>query len=405
MREGGLGLPLFAVIGTLAYQASAGIIDATQHAATTAFYESLRTKLDAQIVNHLKSWEHQYASMWLRKFGALEDEACPVTFGFGGSLRLRLGLHLTRADWKCVPTTVVTCPGCGKMLQGIAPARAHAVRCAKWSGGYGPTNRHHLLRDSLASVLQDTGATVSTEFQIGQNRMDLVVTSIEGKHYWFDVGVTSEKPDDMYKEKIRTYTALSEQHDAEFHPLVFNLEAKPHPQCRSILNQLACDFDIPKSRLMSAAVAAIMSGNGLITSKAEAYVRQCAGRAPATATQQAIIAPVPEVEVLRDDAHNSLEVIENFRATLEPSTIDAPEIAWATRVVPPRTFSLGDEAGCIPLLLKDLSSQSSGAAKAAYTPTAGRKTPSKRGSTALSNQMGTSTLSEAAPQTAQAATT
>ena len=101
MREGGLGLPLFAIIGTLAYQASAGIIDATQHAATTAFYESLRAKLDTQIVNHLKSWEHQYASMWLRKFGALEDEACPVTFGFGGSLRLRLGLHLARADWKC----------------------------------------------------------------------------------------------------------------------------------------------------------------------------------------------------------------------------------------------------------------------------------------------------------------
>jgi hypothetical protein len=101
-------------------------------------------------------------------------------------------------------------------------------------------------------------------------------------------------------------------------------------------------------------------------------------------------------------SHRFLEVIKNFRATLEPSTIDAPEIAWATRVVPPRTFSLGDEAGCIPLLLKDLSS---GAAKAAYTPTAGRKTPSKRGSTALSNQMGTSTLGEATPQTAQAATT
>ncbi len=36
--------------------------------------------------------------------------------------------------------------------------------------------------------------------------------------------------------------------------------------------------------------------------------------------------PVPEVEVLRDDAHNSLEAIENFRATLEQSTIDAPEV-------------------------------------------------------------------------------
>jgi hypothetical protein len=63
MREGGLGLPLFAIIGTLAYQASAGIIDATQHAATTAFYESLRAKLDTQIVNHLKSWEHLVAKV------------------------------------------------------------------------------------------------------------------------------------------------------------------------------------------------------------------------------------------------------------------------------------------------------------------------------------------------------
>jgi hypothetical protein len=35
---------------------------------------------------------------------------------------------------------------------------------------------------------------------------------------------------------------------------------------------------------MSAAVAAIVSGDGLITSKGKAYVRQCAGGAPAKKT-------------------------------------------------------------------------------------------------------------------------
>jgi hypothetical protein len=98
--------------------------------------------------------------------------------------------------------------------------------------------------------------------------MDIVVSAVDGRHYWFDVGVTSDKPEKMHLEKVKHYSALAKEHDAEFHPLIFNNEAKPHTECRKILLKLSCDFDVPMPRLMASIVSAIINGNGLIVERA-----------------------------------------------------------------------------------------------------------------------------------------
>ena len=81
ISDGGLGLPSFFAIGALAYQASCGEILATQKALTAGFYEQLIATLPQVVIDHLKTWKHKHASLWLRKLGALEDSACPVVRG------------------------------------------------------------------------------------------------------------------------------------------------------------------------------------------------------------------------------------------------------------------------------------------------------------------------------------
>jgi len=342
IRDGGLGLAPFKVIGSLAYKASAGIVDASQKALTIAFYDLLRSELDKQLVDHLRAWKHKHGSMWLRKHGALEDASCPVTHGFGGALRLRLGLHLSRPDWIAEPSITTSCPGCGALMPGIAAARAHAVKCANWASGFGPTNRHHLLRDSLISVLQDTGATVSREVQIDANRMDIIVSSTEGGHYWLDVGITHERSGAaMSRRKNMTYASLAQRNDAEFHALVFNGEGRPTAGCKRALLKLSCDFDVPMSRLMAAAVGAIMCGNGLIVSKAESFVRSAIGKRPSS---ESVVVPTAPVKT-----KSLAEILEDARLAEElPLGRDLvdEELRWVTRAVPKgQTVSPTDEAG------------------------------------------------------------
>ena len=117
--EGGLGLPTFFAIGDLAYQASSGAIEATQQATTALYYSALIAKLPPVIINHLRSWKTKHSSLWLRKLGALDDAACPVVRGFGGSLRLRLGFHLKVDGWTPTPAFTATCPGCKRVLVGL----------------------------------------------------------------------------------------------------------------------------------------------------------------------------------------------------------------------------------------------------------------------------------------------
>lgn len=401
IRDGGLGIAPFDVIGPLAYQASAGIIEATQRAVTTLFYDNLLSNLDPQIASHIKAWQHQHASMWLRKLGALEDANCQVSNGFGGALRLRLGLHLTLKDKWCTPVFATMCPGCGKMLQDTATARDHAIRCASWSGGYGITNRHHLLRDSLANVLRDTGATVSVETQIGNYRMDLVVSSIEGRHYWFDVGVTGDKPDTMYERKVKTYKALAAEHDAEFHPLVFNTEAKPHAVCKKVLNTISCDFDVPVSRLMACAVAAIITGNGLTVAKAEAHVRKSiAKRHPATQTATAPAqAPAQHEQKEKKDtttptpstatpAAQVASAPPSATVSLKTTGATDPEIEHALRVPTSSLAPAGCESGAAAAIREQLASITSDATPVASTPLVGQTSleePAARSETAAEN--------------------
>ena len=370
IRDGGLGLAPFEVIGPLAYQASVGAISATQQALTTLFYDNLLSKLDPAIAAHIKAWKHPCGSMWLRKLGALEDASCPVQYGFGGALRLRLGLHLKTDDTEGTPSIATTCPGCGTILPDMPAARDHAIKCASWSGGYGVTNRHHLLRDSLANVLRDTGATVSTEVQIADARMDIVVSSIEGRHYWFDVGVTSEAPNKMHDEKCRRYGALARKHDAEFHPLVFNTEARPHAACRKVLNALSCDFDVPLSRLLACAVAAIMSGNGLTVAKAETHVITClARRGPPTQSAAPSRATTPTKTATKTT--ETKETVSAPTTAITTSAADDAEIAHALRVPTSSAATPDAESGAAPAMRHQMSSMSD-ATPVAFTTTVGQ---------------------------------
>ena len=265
----------------------------------------------------------------------------------------------------------------------IAAARDHSIKCANWSGGYGLTNRHHLLRDAIAGVLQSTGATVSCEFQIGENRMDLVVSSTEGQHYWLDVGVTSEAPGTMYATKMRTYTALAEQHDAEFHPLIFNTQAEPHAACKKTLQKLVCDFGVPLPRLMSAVVGAIVCGNGLTVSKAEAHVRASLGRRPAQTAahkppqttkaapqQQQQPQPMPKAAKAppptpRKEGACAQRVVSGAGSDVE--------LAWALRPAnPTNTTKLSTESGAAAGIRAELAQPLSAAAPAASTATFGQ---------------------------------
>ena len=358
IREGGLGLAPFKIIGPLAYKSSVGLVDAAQQALTYAFYDTLRKSFDKQLVDHVKLFEHKYASMWLRKFGALDDEACPVTHGFSGSLRIRLGLHLKRSEWKSQPATVTTCPGCGKLLDGIAGARNHGPQCANWSGGYGTKNRHNLLRDSLIALFEESGATVSRELQIGDKFMDLTVSTVEGKYYWFDVGVSSKEfPFAMAKKKLATYQELADQHDAEFHPLVFNTEAHPLPQTKTILTRLSCDFGIPMPRLMSTIVSAIISGNGLIVAKAEAHVRAARAKKPIRPPAAVADVPVPSIDCVREKALRSEDVTEECATTLGD-----PELDFITRKIQRNSLrSDNAEAGAAELLKQMFAENEQGA--------------------------------------------
>jgi hypothetical protein len=341
LKDGGLGLPMFVAIAELAYRCSSGAVCAKQHAATAAYYERLLDSLPAEIIAHLKGWKHKYGSLWLRKLGALDDGACPVTHGFAGALRLRLALHREVGSWRALPEITTTCPGCDVILDGIPAARAHSIKCASWSGGFGITHRHHLLRDAFAQVLQEAGATVSKELPVGKDlAMDLAVSTPDGAYYWFDVGVTSLAPEKMEKDKTLRYRQVALRHDADFHPLVFNTEGCPTPGCNAALLQLSCDFGVPVTRFMAAAIAAIMKGNGLVVAKAESHMREVVSKQPrraAAAAAMDILSPkkpaptldltVPFVDVLRDNPFASTEL----RADIARVELDDPEQRWTFR--------------------------------------------------------------------------
>ena len=129
------------------------------------------------------------------------------------------------------------------IIEGIPAARDHSLKCASWGGGYGVTQRHHAVRDSVAELLTEAGAIVSKELSIDADRiMDIVASTPEGHHYWLDVGVTSGPPDAMEKKKRNKYDKIAVQHDAKFHPLIFNLQAQPSKETRDALHTLSCEL-------------------------------------------------------------------------------------------------------------------------------------------------------------------
>lgn len=132
----------------------------------------------------------------------------------------------------------------------------------------------------IASLLDEAGATVSREQQIGTDRiMDLVVSTANGSHIWLDVGISADNCEAMEAEKIRTYSAAAVEHDASFFPIIFNTEGKPTTKTKQAIQRLACEVDLTATTITSSIVAAIVRGNGLIVSKAEAYMRTAFARA------------------------------------------------------------------------------------------------------------------------------
>ena len=287
IAEGGLGLPRFAAIAPFAYGSSAGDIETDQRTGTIIYNTALLNTLPPATRTHISKYKSKFASLWLRKFGALDEAAAQVTSGFAGSLRLRLGLQIEMPNERAERAVVSSCPGCAIVLDGVPAARAHSIRCASWSGGHTVTHRHHGVRDAIAQLFQETGATVSREQAISSERiMDLVVSSANGSHIWLDVGVSDVDTEAMEAEKISRYRALSIQHDATFHPLVFDTAGNPTTRTRAAVQRLSCELELTTANIMSTIVAAIVKGNGLIVAKAEAHMRTATARTRIRAEQQ-----------------------------------------------------------------------------------------------------------------------
>ena len=279
VSEGGLGLPSFASIGGIAYGCSVGELNTDQRTATQLYNQALIEALPHQTREHLAKHKHRFASLWLRKFGAMDETVAQVTNGFAGSLRLRLGLHLQDPTSQPGSSFVSSCPGCSMVLDGVPAARFHSIRCANWSGGQTLTNRHHGVRDAIGRILDEAGATVSREQPIGQDRiMDLVVSTANGSHIWLDIGISADNCEAMETEKLRTYSAAAVDYDASFFPIIFNTEGKPTTRTRDAIQRLACEVDLSVKTITSTIVAAIVRGNGLVVSKAEAHMRTALAR-------------------------------------------------------------------------------------------------------------------------------
>jgi hypothetical protein len=73
ISEGGLGLPSFSSIAPIAYGCSSGAINTDQHTGTLLFNQALIDALSHEIREHLAKHKHKLASLWLRKFGALDE--------------------------------------------------------------------------------------------------------------------------------------------------------------------------------------------------------------------------------------------------------------------------------------------------------------------------------------------
>lgn len=129
-------------------------------------------------------------------------------------------------------------------------------------------------------MLDETGATVSREQPVGTDRiMDLVISTANGSHIWLDVGISADNCEEMEAEKLRTYRAAAVDHDASFFPIIFNTEGKPTTRTKDAIQRLACEVDLTVTTITSTIVAAIVRGNGLVVSKAEAHMRTALARA------------------------------------------------------------------------------------------------------------------------------
>ena len=280
VSEGGLGLPSFSSIGPIAYGCSVGELNTDQRTATHMYNQGLIEALPQHTREHINKHKHKFASLWLRKFGAMDEVVAQVTSGFAGALRLRLGLHFEDPQSQPGTSFVSSCPGCSMVLDGVPAARFHSIRCANWSGGQTLTHRHHGVRDAIAQMLDETGATVSREQPVGTDRiMDLVISTANGSHIWLDVGISADNCEEMEAEKLRTYRAAAVDHDASFFPIIFNTEGKPTTRTKDAIQRLACEVDLTVTTITSTIVAAIVRGNGLVVSKAEAHMRTALARA------------------------------------------------------------------------------------------------------------------------------
>ena len=192
--------------------------------------------------------------------------------------------------------------------------------------------------------------------------------------------------------------ALAAEHDAEFHPLVFNTEAKPHAVCKKVLNTISCDFDVPVSRLMACAVAAIITGNGLTVAKAEAHVRKSiAKRHPATQTATAPAqAPAQHEQKEKKDttkptpstatpAAQVASAPSSATVSLKTTGATDPEIEHALRVPTSSLAPAGCESGAAAAIREQLASITSDATPVASTPLVGQTSleePAARSETA-----------------------
>jgi hypothetical protein len=275
-RVGGLGLTRYEVVGLLAYAASASTEpDAPdQESLTDELVKPLIDRLPPDAKKHVSSTRRPGASLWLQPLAVSHK---PLCFALALQHRIRhFGGTIMR----------LRCDGCRCDLR-HDQWDGHALGCTRRKG-YNATHRHNRVRSAIATTLRDCGVDVSEEVAITRElRMDIVVRQDDGRELWLDLGIhatasktganrtVDQQGDRMESEKIRTYNQESDIQNAEFHPLILDVNCGYGSNAAKIIARLAAIAGIEAHDLMRAASFALQIGNGQIIAASRGYKARC----------------------------------------------------------------------------------------------------------------------------------
>jgi hypothetical protein len=225
MREGGLGLPSFELIGGLAFEASKNEnVGGTQEMRTIKHDHSVIAYLHTLPgwADWLAANRKEGASLWIRACRQINNSA------YGSALLLRIRAH--DADG-----ATAVCPHC-KSHQAAHLMLSHILGCARQKG-IGPATRHSAVLTEVISAARNAGLIATRELTLtsaptkradgSDHRMDAVIQD-ERKLFYVDVTVrstTAKSHSEGSAEKAKQKLYLSAAVAAGAELVVFRLDA------------------------------------------------------------------------------------------------------------------------------------------------------------------------------------